>query len=381
MVTMASRGIRHLPLVDEAGRLSGVISERDLFALQQVSLGRVRRAIESAGDVAALQQALREVRQAAFHMLAQGVGSEQVTQFISTLNDAVTNRVLALTLRRHPLDDLSWAWLAFGSEGREEQTFFTDQDNGLVFVAAPGPEREAARARLLAFATDVNADLDRCGFPLCQGGIMAGNPKWCLSLDEWKARFSEWVSTPHPEALLHATIFFDFRAVSGRAELAARLHEHLLELCRGNEVFLRQLAGSALTVAPPLGLFRDFVTERDEQGQAFIDLKKYGSRLFVDAARVLALAHEVDAASTLTRLRRTAKLPGGAGEEVDALADAFNFLQLLRLRRQQLEAGLGHPGDNRVFVDELNQLDRRILKAAFGQAKNLQLRLKLTYQL
>ncbi len=375
MVTMASRGIRHLPLVDGAGRLRGVVSERDLFALQRVGLSRLRRAIETAADTEALQQPLRDVRQAAFGMLAQGVGAEQVTQFISSLNDAVTSRVIAISARHHALDDVPWAWLAFGSEGRTEQTFFTDQDNGLVFLAAPGPEREAVRARLLAFAGDVNQALDRCGFPLCKGHIMAGNPSWCLTLEEWKARFSEWITRPHPEALLHATIFFDFRAIAGRSELAAQLHAHLLPLAGGNDTFLRLLAASALTVAPPLGLIRDFVTERDDDGRAFVDLKKFGSRLFVDAARVLALANGIDVASTLSRLRRTAKLPGGAGDEVDALGDAFNFLQLLRLRRQQLAS------DNRILISELNQLDRRILKAAFGQAKNLQLRLKLTYQL
>lgn len=378
---MASRGIRHLLLVDSAGRLSGVISERDLFALQRVGFGQVRRAIESAEDVAALQPALRDVQQSAFNMLAQGVGAEQMTQYISTLNDAVTERILELNLRRHALDDIEWAWLAFGSEGRQEQTLATDQDNGIVFLAADAARRDAFRARLLAFAEDVNRDLDRCGFPLCKGNIMAGNPDWCLTLDEWRQKFSNWIRSPQPEALLNATIFFDFRAIHGKRELAARMHEHLFSQSRANSAFQRMLAQNALTVAPPLGLLRDFVVENDEQGKAYIDLKKFGARLFVDAARVLALAHGVDAASTVTRLRRTAKLPGGAGDSVDSLVDAFHYIQLLRLRHQHLETGQGRPGDNRIFIGRLNQLDRRILKEAFRQAKALQQHLKMNYQL
>lgn len=381
MFAMASRGIRHLLLVDDAGRLSGVISERDLFALQRVGLGQVRRAIESAENVGSLKAALRDVRQSAFNMLAQGVGAEQLTQFISTLNDAVTDRVLELNLRHHTLDGIEWAWLAFGSEGREEQTLSTDQDNGIVFISPAGGELEACRQRLLAFAQDVNKDLDACGFPLCKGNIMAGNPEWCLSLDEWKQRFSSWIRTPQPEALLNATIFFDFRALHGRRELADRMHEHLFSQSVANSAFQRMLAQNALNVAPPLGLIRDFITENDENGKAFIDLKTYGARLFVDGARVMALAHGADAASTIKRLRRTAKLKGGAGEEVEALIDAFNFIQLLRLRHQHLENGQGRPGDNRIFVSSLNQLDRRILKEAFRQAKALQQRLKLNYQL
>ena len=381
MFAMASRGIRHLLLVDEAGRLSGIISERDLFALQRVNLGQVRRAIESAESIDALKMALHDVQQSAFNMLAQGVGAEQLTQFISALNDAVTERVLAFSLRRHQLDDIEWSWLAFGSEGREEQTLYTDQDNGIVFVKPVDGDIAAARARLLAFAKEVTIDLDRCGFPLCKGNIMASNPEWCLTLDEWKAKFSGWIASPQPKALLNATIFFDFRPLHGARELAQRMHKHLFELSVPDSAFQRMLAANALTATPPLGMIRDFVVESDEQGNAFIDLKKSGARLFVNSARVLALAHGVDAASTVKRLRRTAKLKGAAGDEVEALIDAFNFIQLLRLRHQHLEVGQGRPGDNRIFIGRLNQLDRRILKEAFRQAKKLQQRIKMNYQL
>ena len=48
-------------------------------------------------------------------------------------------------------------WLAFGSEGRGEQTIATDQDNGLLFVS-DDPERD--RPRWLAFALEVNQALD-----------------------------------------------------------------------------------------------------------------------------------------------------------------------------------------------------------------------------
>lgn len=381
MFAMASNGIRHLVLVGDKGRLSGVISERDLFALQRVNVGQVRRAIDSAESIDALKLALNDVQQSAFNMLAQGVGAEQLTQFISALNDAVTGRVINFNLQRHTLDDIEWSWLAFGSEGREEQTLSTDQDNGIVFVKPAEGEIDGIRKRLLTFATDVNADLDRCGFPLCKGNIMASNPQWCLTLDEWKAKFSGWINSPQPKALLNATIFFDFRAIHGARELAQRMHEHLFKLSIPDTAFQHMLAANAMTATPPLGMIRDFVVESDENGKAFIDLKKSGARLFVDSARVLALAHGIEAASTVARLRRTAREKGGAGEEVEALIDAFNFIQLLRLRHQHLETGQGRPGDNRIFIGSLNQLDRRILKEAFRQAKKLQQRIKMNYQL
>jgi CBS domain-containing protein len=380
MLAMAAKAIRHVVLVDAQSSIRGVISERDLFALQRVSVVHVRRSIEAAGNTSDLQRALADVRQCAFNMVAQGVASEQLTRFISTENDAVTERVLELNLARHDLSGIEWAWLAFGSEGREEQTLSTDQDNGIVFLA-DAEQRDSLRARLLAFAKDVNTDLDQCGFPLCQGNIMAGNPEWCLTLDEWQAKFSKWVQTPQPQALLNSTIFFDIRALYGRTELAAKMYAHLFALVRDNGIFQRMLAGNALSVSPPLAMIRDFVTESDENGKAFIDLKKSGARLFVDAARVMALRHAVPSASTVERLRRTARLAGGCGGSTEAIIDAFNFLQMLRLRHQYLEAGQGRPGDNRIFIGRLNPLERRILKESFRQAKDLQQGIKVTYQL
>lgn len=379
--SMASHGFRHLLLVDAEGRLAGVISQRDLFRLTQCAgAGFLQRTIANAEDLATLRTALAEMRQSALQMLAQGIGAEQMTQFISSHNDAITRRIIELALRRHALDDLEWAWLAFGSEGREEQTLATDQDNGIVFLAGED-EREEKRQRLLAFAREVNRDLDACGFPLCKGGIMASNPQWCLTLEEWQRRFASWIDHPEPEALLNATIFFDFRPLYGQLELAKRMHEHLFALSRADQAFQKMLAINALRVVPPLGLIRDFSTETDEHGEAYIDLKKSGARLFVDAARVLALAHGIPAASTVRRLRESSTLPGGVGEQAEAMIAAFHFIQLQRLRHQHQQAAQGLPGDNRLYVDRLNELDRRILKEAFRQAKSLQQRLKLNYQI
>ncbi|MBU0751850.1 MAG: CBS domain-containing protein [Gammaproteobacteria bacterium] len=379
MFAMADRGVRHVLVVDPDGRLAGVVSERDLFALQRVGIGQIRRAIESAVDVAAINRALKDVRQFAFNMLAQGIGSEQLTRFISAFNDAVTRRVIEINLKAHTLADIDWAWLAFGSEGREEQTLSTDQDNGIVFVCPPGAEPGPLRERLLAFARAVNADLDRCGYPLCKGNIMASNPEWCLTLDEWRKRFAKWIRSPEPKALLNATIFFDFRALWGNAGLAAQMHQHLFAMSRDDMAFQKMLAANALTVVPPLGLFRDFATETEDGGEPFIDLKKSGARLFVDVARVYSLAQGIDEANTVARLR-TAGARESRNEDNEAIIEAFNFIQLLRLRHQDLEAGQGRPGDNRIEPEKLNQLDRRILKEAFRQARNLQQRLKLKYQ-
>ena len=380
-LVMAMHGVRHVLAVDEGGRLQGVVSERDLFTLQRVGLRQIRQTIDSATTIDMLLQASHDVRQLSLNMLAQGVGAEQITQFISALNDTLTRRIIQLNLDRHDLFGIEWAWLSFGSEGRDEQTFSTDQDNGIVYICTDIMDREQTQLRLLEFARGVNADLDRCGFPLCVGNIMASNPALCLTLEEWEEKYDKWIRTPEPEALLNATIFFDFRPLFGQFNLADRMRLSLLRRTRNNPLFLRMLAENAVGILPPLGKIRDFVTDADPEHPGTIDLKKYGSRLFIDAARIFALAHDVAATNTVQRIKLAAPLMNVAHEDAAATIDAFNFIQLLRLRHQHSEQTQGREGDNLIRPDDLNEVERRILKEAFRQARKLQQRLKLDYQL
>jgi CBS domain-containing protein len=128
----------------------------------------------------------------------------------------------------------------------------------------------------------------------------------------------------------------------------------VLAQTKANRAFLRTLTQAALQSAPPLGLLKDFSADE-------LDLKAQGARIFVDAARVLALADGIAETSTARRLR--------AKGEAQA-AEAFHFIQALRLRR-----------GNRVRVGELSAIDRRILKEAFREAAVLQQRIKLDFAL
>lgn len=371
-VTMARHGIRHIILVSD-GKLAGVLSERDLFAMQRVSLRRAAEAIRGARDAAALVDAAQDVRQLAGNLLAQGMSSEHLTQVISALNDSLTQRAIAIVAARHGFEQ-RYCWIALGSEGRMEQTLATDQDNALIL------DEGADASVFIAFADEVNRLLDACGFPLCRGDIMARNPKWCLTLAQWRETFTRWVQSPVPEALLNAAIFFDFRSLAGEPQFAGELREWLLGQTAGNPAFLRAMTSNALQARPPLGLLRDFVTDGSEQFPGTIDLKQLGVRPLVDVARVWALAHRLAETGTAERLRAAGAIGVLPEDEVAAAIESFHFIQTLRLRHQHFDRPA--PGaENRIRPDTLNSLDRRILKEAFRHASKLQERLRLDYQL
>ena len=377
---MARHGFRHVVVMD-GDRLAGVISERDLFSLQRLSMQGLRKEIRQADGTEALAFVARDVRALAAAMLAQGIAAEQLTQFVTALNDALVVRALELAGERHEVGGLGFCWIGLGSEGRMEQTLATDQDNAIIIPDEVEGGVAAAKQRLLAFAGDVNVTLDACGFPLCKGDIMARNPQWCLGLVEWKDRFDDWMRNAHPEALLNAAIFFDFRALAGDAALAEKLRAFLLGKVKDRPAFLRQMAVNALQVRSPLGLLGEIAV--DESAGGTLDLKLHGSRPFVDVARILALANGVGATATADRLRQAGSRARMSPDEIDTALDAFHFIQMLRLRNQDaIDKGAGGgAGPNRIDPGTLNSLDRRILKESLRQARKLQSRIALDYQL
>ncbi len=373
---MAKEGVRHVLVTDNRGRLIGVVSERDLFALQRVGLRQISTAIRNARDLDTLKQSAKDIQQLAQNMLAQGVAAEQLTQFISTLNDLLTTRIIELKLA-HARENSDWVeiefcWIAMGSEGRFEQTMSTDQDNGIIFRTPENTTPDQVRARLLPLAKDINSALDACGFPLCRGEIMASNPKWCLSSEEWENTFSQWISRGDANELLNASIFFDFRHLYGNEALARQLRDWLNNRLKNNRMFLRKMVENALRNRPPLSLWRNFLVEKSGESQNTLNLKINGVTPFVDAARIFALALGSDETGTIQRFRAAADAWKMDKSETEAWIESFLYIQLLRLRLQHKQANKQEIASNRINPDTLNSLDQHILRQTFRQARILQ---------
>lgn len=379
-IAMTERHIAHVCLVKDQ-RLCGVVSERDLFSLQRVDLVHLARTIRSAQRVEQLITLRGEIGQLVERMLAHGASSTQITHIITLLNDHTVCRVIELTLAEKGDPGVPFSWLCFGSEGRREQTLHTDQDNGILFDARDAADAAQIRGKLLPIAQQINQSLAQCGFTLCKGNIMAGNPELCLSRAEWARRFATFIREATPENLLGSSIYFDLRVVWGDEKSCEQLRRGILEQVGDNRLFQRMLAENALRNRPPVGRFREFVLARKNGEKATLDLKIQGLTPFVDGARLLALANGIDTNNTLERFRQLVDkhviepLDGAAYEE------AYHFIQQTRMQQHQIQTRENLPYSNRVDPDSLNHLDRRILRESLRQAQRLQSSLALRYQL
>ena len=375
---MSRHGVRHVPVLS-GGRVVNIVSERDLFALQRQSIKQLGTGLRAAPDLATLQQLAGGIRRFAGHLLGQGVQARQLTELISHLNDLLTARLVELVAQRRGAELSRACWLAFGSEGRGEQTVSTDQDNGLAFLSE---QPDIDRPHWLALAAEVNDGLDACGYPLCKGGVMARNPECCLTVDEWQGRFGRWIEQGAPEDLLKASIYFDLRPLCGNADITEPLRRLLATRPAAVPRFIKQMADNALRHGPPLN-WRGALDTHDVDGRALLDLKLQGTALFVDVARLYALAHGLPALGTRARLEAAAPLMHVAPQEGQAWVTAFEFLQMLRLQAQLGARGThASAGDNPNQIDTrgLNEIDLRMLKETMRIARALQQRLALDYQ-
>jgi CBS domain-containing protein len=370
---MSRQGIRHVP-VTQSGALVGIVSERDLFAMQRLSLPQLSQALRKAPDLPALRHLAPDIRHFAERLLGQGVQARQLTHLVSHLNDLLTQRLLDLLAVQHRLPSSQACWLALGSEGREEQTVATDQDNALVL---PDGMDIPTRARWISLAREANDHLKGCGYPLCQGNIMAGNAELALHTSHWQTRFTHWMTCGTPQDLLNASIFFDLRPLWGNHTLAAPLREFITQQATQTPRFLHLLALNALQRNVPM----TWTGAIDAHDDGTVDIKLRGTAIFVDIARLYALAHGVPASNTRARLLAVGPHLGAPAREYEGWVAGFEFLQMLRLRVQMdIAHGIGNPDQpNCINVSKLNAMDRRILKESLRLLDLLQKRLRLDY--
>jgi CBS domain-containing protein len=370
IVTMSQHNIHHIPVLDDSGQLAGLITTTDLIRAQRSQpvflVGEVFKA-QSRDKLAEIASAVPDL----FARLVEADGrAGDISRLLTVVSDAITQRLLQLGEQQLGAAPVAYAWLGFGSQGREDQNISSDQDNALLLADDYRAEQHGDYfAQLTAFVCD---GLDRCGYVYCPGGIMAKNSQWRLTVGQWQQQFRRWINQPEPKAVMHTSIFFDLRVIAGAAELAQPLQQTILHGAAENRIFLAHLATNCLKHTPPLGFFRNLVVEGRGEHKDQLDLKHKGSITITDLARLYALANSVSSINTVERLRDLADTGALNRKDVRNLLDANEFINTIRLQHQAQELARGEQPDNYVSPSALSSLQRSHLKDAFHVIKRSQ---------
>ena len=368
LYAMVERGITHMP-VTEGGKLVGILTQTDLTRVQATSSAVLIRDIATAPNSATLARIVGKIPE----LLVQLVGAQNphrvVTRLITDVADATTRRLLALAEARLGPPPVPYLWLACGSQGRQEQTGVSDQDNCLILDDAATPPDDAYFAELARIVCD---GLDAAGYYHCPGDMMATNIRWRQPLRVWRDYFRGWIDKPVPEAQMLASVMFDLRPIGGTESLFADLQEETLAAAAKNSIFVAHMTANSLKHQPPLGLFRGFATVRSGEHKHTIDLKHNGVVPVVDLGRIYALKGRVTEANTRARLLAAVETGAVSASGGRDLLDAYDMIADTRLAHQAAQIKRGERPDNFMPPADLSDFERSHLRDAFVVIKTMQ---------
>ena len=376
MAFMTSHGLNHLPIVDR-NQLVGIVTPRDLMRYRSqkalLLLGNIREE-KSIKGLASIRQETVGVARA---LLSETRSTPEVMEILSHIHHAIIRRVYQLCLDEMTAEglkmpDIRHCFLIMGSAGRREMLLQPDQDNGFIFEDFPDQQQGEVDAFFVPFSEKLNMALDRVGYPLCDGDVMARNSEWRGRLVDWQERINSWLLDPEPTHVRNSSIFFDFLPLMGDVELAHDLREMVVRGIETHQGFLYHMMTLDLRYKVPLGLLGRFSVEKEGDNAGMLSVKYGGCVYIVDCVRMFALERGIQEISTMDRLKALVAQNVFAIETAEHIRAAFEALVFLRLRHEISMIESGHPPSHFLDPYELGKTEQDLLKESFQAVSKLQ---------
>mgnify|MGYP005853486791 CR=1 FL=1 len=362
----------------DESEIVGILSEHDIVTAQANNPVALLKQINRLDDVQALLRIRQSLSQLLEAYLETALPMPYIMKVSRLITQALVKRCIELCVEKVGAPPVKFAWLGIGSQGRGEQILLTDQDHALVFEDVNDADLESTRDYFLTPAQQVSDGLQELGYIYCPADMMASNPKFCLSLGEWKTQFTQWIDQPSTESIMMCNIFFDYTRVYGAENLEEALSQHIQKKLKGNERFLTYMGVEAVKNPPPLGFFRQFIVEDDGQHKDEFDIKARAIQPLVDAARLLILSKGIqEINNTQERFEKLMEIETQNEELYTACLKSFLVLSTYRSKEGFLKENTGR------YIDfsTLTKSDKVKLKRAFKPIKDIQSALNTRFKL
>ncbi len=372
---MRRAGIGHLVICDAGGSAKGIVASGDFDPALLLPRPLSATADGQTPQLADLRTRFLKLPELLDVFVRSHARSEWLTGLTTALADRTAEAVAAIVQSELGPAPQPFAFFVLGSEGRSESTLFTDQDNALVYLDPPAAQAQASQRYFLEFAERMNRMLERTGYALCPGQVMAGNPRWNKPLTAWMRYFNEWIGQPDPQNLLESSTFLDWRRVVGAAAPLLQLGEFSKRALKENPAFFGHLARQCLQYKIPLGMFGKILPDASEAHHERINIKN-PLRIIVSMVRLYAMAQGIEEKNTLLRLRRLHERGAVSTSFFRDIDYAFDFLVCMQFRSQLLALQAQKPLSHSIAMDELAGMEKNTLKAIFAEIGQFQAKLK-----
>ena len=372
LMRMEEKGVRHLAVEDRDGRIVSVIDNKSLIQFQRYGPIVLSREISRSATPAQVARCAERTPPLVKTLVDSSVRPRHVTHMLASICDAVTKRLVQLAIEELGPPPATFAFIAMGSQGRQEQTLVTDQDNGIIFVPSTTADLPQVSDYFLRLGTRVCDGLNRAGYPLCRGQVMANNPRWCRSLPDWISGFDEWIRKSEPQEIIDLIICFDFRTVYGDAHLTHELRRVIHASLADEPALFHHFAQNALMFKPPFRLLGNIYLSGGATEHAGEVNLKDAMMPMVSFARLYALRHRINQTHTLERIEALAERNIILSSSRDEIIAAYDFLMQLRLQNQLTAIQAGRLPQNIIHPGKLGYIQQELLKQAFAQIAAVQ---------
>lgn len=333
--------------------------------------------VSNSESVHELRACYKQMQKMVEPLIQCGLPVRQITSVTSSFFDVVVCRLIEMATDEIGSPPVDFCFICLGSEGRKEESLFTDQDNAIIYENVSVEKEELTAQYFGALSYKVCNNLDFIGYSFCKGNIMAKNRQWCQPLKVWEAYFDTWLRAPEPQNLLDASIFFDLRAVYGNADFVIKLKAKIKRDLVGHSPFLYHLSKNAFATKLPHISTSLLASEKNTEA---IDLKT-AAGFIVLFVRIYALKNSVFCTNTLERLQTLKENHCLPEEMALELVFSYNYLMLLRLRNQAYLIENQQALSNVIGLKSLTGLEISILKKILGVFPGLQSKLSVDFRL
>jgi len=374
---MQEKRLRHLAVKNDHGKIISVISNDELMQVQRHSSNFLIREIQNTELVEEVIGSHSSVAGIVKALIDSGAKTRNITRIITRISDAITIKLIQLAIAELGEPPVEFAFITLGSEGREEETLLTDQDNAIIYKDVE-ENSEEVNSYFIKLGELVCNWLDEAGYNFCVGDVMAKNPKWCQPLSTWKKYFYEWINTVSPQDLIDVSIFYDFRFIFGEQKLPGELRTYLNKLIKGKNLFLFHMAQNALQLKPPIGFFGKIAVESSNEHAESFNIKT-ALMPIQTFARIYALQNGLVIGNTIERINQLHKMHVLSNTTFEEMSEAYNYLMLMRFKHQAIAIQNNQTLHNYIKVGELSDIEQTMLKKIFSQISTFQSKLKLDF--
>lgn len=321
LLLMTQNAIKRV-VVTDGDKIVGILEQLDLLSYFASHSHLVAVRIDKATNIDDLKNLQEDLRNILVTLHSQGVKVRYITKLVATLNAKIYNKLFGMCVPKEL--QKRCALIVMGSEGREEQSVKTDQDNALIIQN--GIDIELFRQPMM----QLNSYLLELGFPKCEGNVMVSNDFYRRDVKGYKILIDSWVSTMNEESLQQLSIFMDAKYVAGDEKLVNELTDFLHHRFHSRDDVLAHMAKAVLAFETPLSIFSGFLLEKNRNNK--LDLKKGGIFAIVHGIRTLALQYEIKDTNTIQRIKELNNKGIIDKNFATELIECFDTLSTIRLK-------------------------------------------------